>query len=247
MQCPKCDYEPTMTEIKQSPDCCPSCGVYYAKFRSAATGANDELKTIAVAPSAHRVTFSDWVESNPSVRLAGTLIIGLVIGYFAGREHIKYEIKSAISDSFAGLSTIFGGQSSATESKTEPLKLSQSKALGKPSPITAKLMDKGFYEGEYGQGQITMDIGFLNGAGADVRAFDGVLIYTDLLGNEIINVNIAVNEPVTKGATLNWSGGIDYNKYMGSHNKLKNEPRENIRSSFVVKKILFADGRLQEF
>lgn len=31
MQCPKCSYEPTMSEIKASPDQCPSCGVYYAK------------------------------------------------------------------------------------------------------------------------------------------------------------------------------------------------------------------------
>lgn len=33
MQCPKCSYEPTLSEITQSPDCCPSCGVYYAKVR----------------------------------------------------------------------------------------------------------------------------------------------------------------------------------------------------------------------
>jgi len=31
MQCPKCGYEPTMNEMAESPEQCPSCGVYYAK------------------------------------------------------------------------------------------------------------------------------------------------------------------------------------------------------------------------
>jgi hypothetical protein len=202
---------------------------------------------ITQEPSIPRVKFSDWVESNPTVRLAGTLVIGLLIGYFAGREHVKYEIKTAMSESLASLGAIFGGKSSAVESKAETQNLSKPKALSKPSPISATLMDKGFYEEKYGQNQITMDIGFLNGAGADVRAFDGVLIYTDLLGNEIIRINVAINEPVAKGATLNWSGGIDYNQFKDAHKKLRNESQENIKSTFVIKKILFADGRLQEF
>jgi hypothetical protein len=31
MQCPKCSYEPSMSEMQASPGQCPSCGVYYAK------------------------------------------------------------------------------------------------------------------------------------------------------------------------------------------------------------------------
>lgn len=37
MQCPKCGYEPTMSESTASPDQCPSCGVYYAKATAAAS------------------------------------------------------------------------------------------------------------------------------------------------------------------------------------------------------------------
>lgn len=33
MQCPKCGYEPTMSEMQTTPDECPKCGVYYAKVR----------------------------------------------------------------------------------------------------------------------------------------------------------------------------------------------------------------------
>lgn len=36
MICPKCAYEPTMTEMQGSPEQCPGCGVYYAKVTRSA-------------------------------------------------------------------------------------------------------------------------------------------------------------------------------------------------------------------
>lgn len=35
-QCPSCSYELTMTEQIDSPDKCPKCGIYFAKFRAKA-------------------------------------------------------------------------------------------------------------------------------------------------------------------------------------------------------------------
>lgn len=37
MQCPKCRYEPTMTETLSSPDGCVKCGVHYASYRAPTT------------------------------------------------------------------------------------------------------------------------------------------------------------------------------------------------------------------
>lgn len=34
MECPKCDYEPTMAEQTANPGICPSCGVVYAKVKA---------------------------------------------------------------------------------------------------------------------------------------------------------------------------------------------------------------------
>jgi len=34
MNCPKCNYEPTMAEQTNSPNICPSCGVVYAKVKA---------------------------------------------------------------------------------------------------------------------------------------------------------------------------------------------------------------------
>lgn len=241
MECPKCSYEPTMAEMQQSPDSCTSCGVYYSKVaaKPASTPRPDPVE---------RVTFSDWVGSNPSVKWVGALLLGLVIGYFAGREHVKYEIRSAMSQSLAGLGAIFGGNSKPAAASPSPKPLSAApKVAPKDLPITAKLVSKDFYEGEYGQDQITTDFAFTNATDFDIRAFDGVMVVTDLLGNDIIRINMAINDPVAKRQTLSWSGGVDYNQFKDSHQRFKTERQENIKISFEVKKVLYSDGRLEQF
>jgi hypothetical protein len=35
--------------------------------------------------------------------IIGALVVGLVCGYFIGREHVKYELRSAMSDAFSGI------------------------------------------------------------------------------------------------------------------------------------------------
>lgn len=240
MKCPKCSYEPTMSEMQQSPDSCTSCGVYYSKVAA-------KPATASPPEPVDKVTFADWVGSNPSVKWIAALLLGLVIGYFAGREHVKYEIRSAMSESLAGLGAIFSGNSKpAAASSTKPIPAAP-KVAPKDSPITAKLVSKDFYEGKYGQDQITTDFAFTNSTDSDIRAFDGVMVITDLLGNDIIRINMAINDPVAKRQTLSWSGGVDYNQFKDSHQRFRNERQENIRIFFEVKKVLYADGRLEQF
>lgn len=241
MKCPKCSYEPTMAEMQQTPDCCPSCGVYYSKIAARETGA-------AIKAPAVKVTFSQWVNSNPAVKWIAALVVGLVVGYFAGREHVKYEIRSAMAESLAGLGSLFSGDADPKTDANKPKpSVPAPKVAQKDAPVTAQLLNKGFVEGKYGQSQITTDFIFTNQSPDDIRAFDGVIFVTDLLGNHIIRINIAVNELVTKGSPLVWSGGIDYNQFLDRHQRFRNEPQENLKISFEVKKVLYADGRLEQF
>ena len=264
MQCPGCDHEAPESEFGEQLRC-PSCGAFYAKalaLKQRRNEASELAKQKAAADTAapvkvkvkvqesvseNTVTFSDWVDSNPSVRLFGVLVLGLLIGYFAGREHVKYELRSAMSESLAGLSAIFGGKASESDSKPKLTSPSTFKALEKPSLITVKLVDKGVEDEKYGQSKTTMALSFLNGSDADVRAFDGVLRFTDLLGNDIKLVNIAVNESVGKGKELSWHGSVKYNQFMDSDQRLRNIENENLKAIFTVRKILYADGRIQEF
>ncbi|MFQ5663697.1 MAG: hypothetical protein ACE5HL_07690 [Terriglobia bacterium] len=41
--------------------------------------------------------------------LVAVAAVSLVVGYFAGREHVKYEIRSAMQDALSGVSGILGG------------------------------------------------------------------------------------------------------------------------------------------
>lgn len=250
MQCPKCGYEPSLSEMQSSPDSCVSCGVYYAKLKQSTSDTPVQKKqelpvheavfTTPNSASVNKVTFQDWVNSNPSVRFAGVLVFGLVIGYFAGREHVKYEIKSAISDGLSGLSAaLTGGQGQ----KPEPKKLE----LPKSYPIKAELVSKGFYEGQYGQDAITISVSFQNATGKDVRAFDGVMVFTDLLDNEIMRSTVAVNDQVAASGILTWEGTIDYNQFKDSHQGLRYSEPDATKMKFILKKVLFADGVVKEY
>lgn len=242
MQCPKCGYEPTMSEMQASPEQCPNCGVYYAKVM-AATKAHASLGD-------PQVSQGDAVlqARKSQAAVVAALVIGLFLGYFAGREHVKYEFRSALQDSLAGLGAAFGGGAKSTPTKTTSKAPEVSPKPEITSPImTGAVLDKGFFEGEYGQDSITLDMQFGNESGRDIRAFEGVMTFRDLLGNLILNLNVAINEPIAKGQKVNWAGGIDYNQFKDSHQRLRSEPLENIKADFRVGKILYSDGELKEF
>ncbi|MEB2328107.1 MAG: hypothetical protein OZ926_14790 [Pseudomonas sp.] len=225
-----------MNELQASPEQCPGCGVYYAKVL-AATKAPEQPKEAQV----NRRDVVLHVRKSQAAVFAA-LVIGLLIGYFAGREHVKYEFRSALQDSLAGLGAAFGG---GAKSISKVPKASPKPAVSSPL-MTGVVLDKGFYEGEYGQDSITLDMQFSNQSGRDIRAFEGVMVFSDLLGNIILNLNIAINEPIAKGMKVNWSGGIDYNQFKDSHQRLRSEPLENIKADFRVSKILYSDGELKE-
>lgn len=241
MQCPKCSYEPTMTEMNSSQDKCPSCGVFYAKVRKPDTSSSIADPKVQFTG---KVKFTDWLDSNPRAKLVGALLIGLAVGYFAGREHVKYEIKSAFMGTAAGISSAiksanpFAGIQSA-DLKPEPIP-------DKPFPIKARLLGKEFAKRDY-QSFMIMKLQFVNETGQKVRAFDGEIVFTDLLGNEILKSALAVNEPVGVGASMNWNGEIKYNEFIGRHQIFKNADAQNMKAEFKLNKVLYQDGRLEEF
>jgi hypothetical protein len=170
---------------------------------------------------------------------------GLLVGYFAGREHIKYELRSAFQDAAAriskGLGAFGGDNSQRTEDHQQSPKPKQS------FPITAVLTKKGWFEGEYGRGAITFTVSFTNATGKNVRAFDGTLAFSDLLENEILDAKLAINDPITSGQSLEWEGKLDYNQFIARHESLRNADTQNTKAYFRLKRILFEDGEIKEF
>lgn len=172
----------------------------------------------------------------------------LAIGYFAGREHVKYEMRTAMQDAVkefqTGLAAAFGG-GAPQEGAAEPA------TPVSEQPIFAALSKKGFspkdiYNGKYEE-EITMTVEFENKTGKQIRAFDGVLMFTDLLDNQIIGSRIEINESIAPGAVLSWEGSLEYNQFMNDHTRLRSEPKENLKVAFHAGKVLFSDGTIKEY
>ena len=110
-------------------------------------------------------------------------------------------------------------------------------------------MSKGFKASSPSSGDfeddITLDIAFANQSDKDIRAFDGSMTFTDLLDNKILISGVSINKLVKAGGVLHWSGEIKYNQFKEDHQRLRNEDKENIKLVFSPKKILFADGTVQ--
>lgn len=175
-------------------------------------------------------------------------VVCLVIGYFAGREHVKYQMRTAMQEAFkefqTGLSAAFGG-GEPREKKAEPA------TPVNEQPIIASLVKKGFsptdiYNGKY-EDEVTITIKFENGTGEEIRAFDGVLEFTDLLENRIIGSRIEINESIAPDSALSWDGALEYNQFMNDHKRLRSEPKENLKVVFHAGKVLFADGAIKEY
>lgn len=117
--------------------------------------------------------------------------------------------------------------------------------------IGVTLVSKGFRaanirQGEY-QDLIVLELFIANQLADDVRAFDGVLQFTDLLDNEIMSIKLTINEPLKAKASMKWKGSVDYNQFRDGDRKLRNEQTANIKIRFSPRKVLFADGSTKEF
>ena len=185
---------------------------------------------------------------NSLTKIGIACVACLAIGYFAGREHVKYQMRTAMQDAVKefqiGLSEAFGG-GERQNTREEP------KTPAKDQPIVVSLIKKGFspkdiYNGKYDEG-VTITVSFDNRTGKEIRAFDGVLQFTDLLDNRIIGSRVEINESIAVGSALNWEGLLDYNHFMSEHQRLRSEPKENLKISFHVGKILFTDGTTKEY
>lgn len=122
-----------------------------------------------------------------------------------------------------------------------------------PSPIEISLVSKRFRDTDFSgsnyiRAAITFELSITNKTGQPIRAFDGILVFSDVLDNEIHSTKFAMTDPVAANATaLKWRGEIDFNQFTNSHIRLRNESLDNIKLAFRPRKVLYADGTTKEF
>lgn len=264
--CPKCHYARKPTDT--APDWqCPACGIAYIKVEPSAAKPD-------VAPSAptHSAPTAEGSSDSPSgvvnatpaaadpgiskKKVIATALICLVVGYFAGREHLKYEVRNAIGSAFSGVASGFNNSPSKTspalalDMKSETQQNAVPPTV-EPAPMTATLLSKKFVPSNPSvkryEDYIAFRLRFDNLSDRDIRAFQGVIKFYDLLDNLILAANVAINDPVDANSSLEWPGQIDYNQFRDSHQGLRNAEMQNMKVRFQTEKILFNDGTVKEF
>ena len=121
-----------------------------------------------------------------------------------------------------------------------------------PAPVELTLRSKRFKPADYKasadvQAAIIFELSIANRSAKPIRAFDGTLTFTDLLDNQILSSKLAINELIGTGSIMNWAGSIKYNEFLDGHKRLKNEDQSNLKTKFVVRKVLYEDGSMREY
>lgn len=262
--CPKCNYERKITD--EVPDWqCPACGVAYAKVEQGA--ATSQRQSSAESPSSNTERQPVSGENTSVIgkeagvskkRVLVTAVSCLVIGYFAGREHLKYEVRSAIGSAFNGITSSFnssfgGVSTSGAEpvSKPEPRQSLPAPTPVDTGPVMVTLLSKEFLPSNASaqryRDYITFKLRFDNTEGRDIRAFQGTVNFYDLLGNLLLAANVAINDPVSANTYMEWSGQIEYNQFKENHLSLRNAEFQNMKVNFELEKVLFSNGTVKEF
>jgi len=121
----------------------------------------------------------------------------------------------------------------------------------RPVPLQVSMSAKGWTPsnprgGEYDD-FVTFKLMIKNISDRKIRAFDGILHVTDLLDNDIINLNVAINDPVSPTSPTTWPGTMLYNQFLEHHKALRNADFDNLKTNFQVHKVLYDDGTSQIF
>lgn len=165
------------------------------------------------------------------------ICVSLSVGFFGGREYMRYELRTALQTAAAGLFDT--SQSSRVQQASIPPARAPTPAAF--SPISVSLVEKGFTVESY-DSSITFSLAVKNIDEKDIRALDGVAEFLDLLGNHIISVTVAMNEPILVSDVITWSGEFKYNQFIDEHRRLKLAEQQNIQLIFKPRKILYTDG-----
>ena len=110
MKCRKCGYVRRANESVSEGEC-PSCGIIYAKYHPA-----QQSPSLGSSSRETSVAF-EKVSNVNSFRFVALALLCLVIGYFAGREHLKYEMRSAF---VAAAEDLRKGSADDIETSTNP-------------------------------------------------------------------------------------------------------------------------------
>lgn len=126
----------------------------------------------------------------------------------------------------------------------------KAKAEAMEATIRITLTEKGYVPSNINQlrmeSYITFSFLVENLSEKDINAFNGVIEFQDLLGEEILSLKYTFDEGIKAGTNLTEERSIEYNKYESTHKNFYSKKVNQIKTIFKGNKILFADGTTLE-
>lgn len=171
------------------------------------------------------------------------MLLVFIMGFFAGREYFKYEVRQAVVSAFPGLAKPADKNIIPTNDVKFPEVFTNSKTL--PAFLIAK--DYRDFDSKLGGDAVTMDIQITNTFDKKINGFNGVLVFNDIIGNEIKRLNIKFTDGIDAGANVVWEGEMQYNQFIDSSRDLRYAEREKLKLVLELNKVVFADGTIEEF
>lgn len=110
-----------------------------------------------------------------------------------------------------------------------------------------ELLQKGFRPVSLLTNQITFRIQFTNISGKSVKAFEGVVMITDILDNNLVTFKVLDYDPIAPDNTFTWDDGVEYNQFRDADVRLRGMDKSDLKLVFKPLKVLFLDGSMKEF
>jgi len=107
--------------------------------------------------------------------------------------------------------------------------------------LNVTVFQKGFSSGDF-QSHITLKFAFDNKSDKIIRAFTGIVVFTDLFDKEIQKIDLTYDEKIPANKTVNWSASIEFNRFQDGDITLRDKPLENLKVIWKPAKIMFIDG-----
>jgi hypothetical protein len=127
-----------------------------------------------------------------------------------------------------------------------PETITSEKRESQLSQITVTLVNKRFHKADYGLGDAGDRIDFIllfkSHLKKDVRAFKGAVVIQDLFDQDILRVTLTYEGGIRAEGTAEWRGGIKFNQFLASHQRLLSIEQKDSKVSFELESVIYADG-----
>ena len=171
--------------------------------------------------------------------LAIGLPIGLICGYFAGREHLKWEMASALQ---SAANAIVGEVGTKDSTRSTP----PSNSVQKRSPLVVTSWSYFAGEDEL-QEYYSITITLENRGQKGIKLVDGSLDFYDLLDKYLYGIELPRDMEIPAGERFVSTGRYAINSFASSAGRMKQMDKTDIRAKLSIAKLVYDNNAVESF